>query len=165
MDKVNYHLKISDKHYSFGAEKILNYQSAEIIVYIGSVCIIIYISAHGGGDMKNRIERYLKILKIELEDLEQDILDAEIILRKRLDEHKITDYVFMENLSTFKAELAGIKKMEQEIDDLPGKYDTLDEIVAHISDFIKERVMEAGLPEVVYVLIKRKLDKIYKYLG
>ncbi len=115
--------------------------------------------------MKHKMERYLKILKIELEDLEYDIQYGEEILRKRFEEHKITDYVFMENLSTFRTELAGVKKMEKEIDSLVDKYETLDELVVHINEFFKKRVRESGLPEVVYVLIKRKLDKIYKYIS
>ena len=115
--------------------------------------------------MKNKMERYIKILKIELEDLEDDIQDAQDLLKKKLEDHKITDYVFMENLSTFRTELAGIKKMEKEIESLVGQYDTLDELVAYLSDFIRIKVKDSGLPEVVYVLIKRKLDKIYKYLS
>jgi hypothetical protein len=115
--------------------------------------------------MKNKMERYIKILKIELEDLEDDIQDGQVILRQKLEDHKITDYVFMENLSTFITELAGIKKMEKEIDSLAGQYETLDELVAYISGFVKKKVKDSGLPEVVYILIKRKLDKIYKYLS
>jgi len=123
------------------------------------------ITLHGGEYMKNKMERYIKILKIELEDLEDDIQDAQDLLKKKLEDHKITDYVFMENLSTFRTELAGIKKMGKEIDSLVGQYDTLDELVAYLSDFIRKKVKDSGLPEVVYVLIKRKLDKIYKYLS
>ncbi|MCP5514684.1 MAG: hypothetical protein H7A26_04380 [Spirochaetales bacterium] len=116
-------------------------------------------------DKKYRIERYIKILKIELEDLEYDVQYGEELLKKRFDEHKITDYVFMENLSTFRSELAGIRKMEKEIDALSGKYETIEELSAYINDFFKKKVKDLGLPEVVYVLIKRKLDKVYKYLN
>ncbi|MDX9799833.1 MAG: hypothetical protein RBT69_00700 [Spirochaetia bacterium] len=116
-------------------------------------------------DKNYKTQRYIKILKIELEDLEYDIQYGEDLLKKRFDEHKISDYVFMENLSTFKAELAGVKKMEKEIDALAGKYETIEELSAFISDYLKKRVKDLGLPEVVYVLIKRKLDKIYKYLS
>lgn len=115
--------------------------------------------------MKNKIDRYLKILKIELEDLESDIIDSEAMLKKRLDDKKITGYVFMENLATFRAELEGVRKMEKEIDRLADKYETLDELVEHISDYFKKRIKESGLPEAVFVLIKRKLDKIYRYIS
>ncbi len=115
--------------------------------------------------MKNKIERYLKILRIELEDLESDIAFSEELLRQKHDEHKITDYVFLENLSTFKSELLGIKEMENEIDNLVDKYDTLDDLVKDVYKFFEERVKNAGLPEVVFVLIKRKLDKVYQYLS
>ena len=113
--------------------------------------------------MKHKIERYLKILKIELEDLETDIAFSEELLRQKHDEHKITDYVFMENLSTFKSELLGIKEMEHEIDNLVDKYDSLDDLTDDVYKFFKDKVKDAGLPEVVFVLIKRKLDKVYKY--
>lgn len=119
----------------------------------------------GGEAVKNKIDRYLKILKIELEDLESDIIDSEAMLKKRLDDKKITGYVFMENLATFRAELEGVRKMEKEIDRLADKYETLDELVEHISDYFKKRIKESGLPEAVFVLIKRKLDKIYRYIS
>ena len=113
--------------------------------------------------MKHKIERYLKILKIELEDLETDIAFSEELLRRKHDEHKITDYVFLENLSTFKSELLGIKKMENEIDSLVDKYDDLDALIKDVYKFFEDKVKEAGLPPVVFVLIKRKLDKVYQY--
>ena len=112
--------------------------------------------------MKQKIERYLKILKIELEDLVDDIKDAEEILKTRLEERKITDYVYLENLSFFNAELAGVKKLEKEIDKLQG-FESLDDLSKYLNDFIKKRVKEADLPDAVYILIKRKLDKIQKY--
>ncbi len=115
--------------------------------------------------MKHKIERYLKILKIELEDLENDISFSEELLRQKHDEHKITDYVFLENLSTFKSELLGIREMENEIDNLIDKYDSLDDLVKDVYKFFEDKVRDAGLPEVVFVLIKRKLDKVYQYLA
>ena len=117
-----------------------------------------------GLEMKHKMERYLKILKIELEDLETDIAFSEELLRQKHDEHKITDYVFMENLSTFRSELLGIKEMENEIDNLVEKYDNLDDLMKDVYKFFQDKVREAGLPEVVFVLIKRKLDKVYQYL-
>ena len=114
--------------------------------------------------MKHKMERYLKILKIELEDLENDIAFSEELLRQKHDEHKITDYVFMENLSTFRSELLGIKEMENEIDKLVDKYDDLEDLMKDVYKFFEDKVRDAGLPEIVYVLIKRKLDKVYQYL-
>lgn len=100
--------------------------------------------------MKHKMERYLKILKIELEDLETDIAFSEELLRKKHDEHKITDYVFLENLSTFKSELMGIKEMGHEIDSLVNKYDSLDDLITDVYKFFEDKVKDAGLPEVVF---------------
>ena len=113
--------------------------------------------------MKQKIDRYLKILQIELEDLECDILDAEEALKKKFKDREITDYVFMENLAAFKAELSGIQKMEKEIESLSDKFDDLDSLCSFIDGFVREKVEDANLPEAVYFLIKRKLDKIYLY--
>ncbi len=114
--------------------------------------------------MKHKIARYLNILKIELEDLQTDIAFSEELLQKKFDDQEITHYVFLENLSTFNAELMGIREMENEIDSLVDKYDSLDELVADVYKFFEDKVRAAGLPEVVFVLIKRKLDKVYQYL-
>ncbi len=113
--------------------------------------------------MKHKIDRYLKILKIELEDLEIDIIYAEETLREKLKERKITDYVFLENLAAFKAELAGIQKMGKEIDSLADKFDDLEKLCLYVDDFFRKKVKDADLPQAVYVLIKRKLDKVYLY--
>lgn len=115
--------------------------------------------------MKHKMERYLKILKIELEDLETDIAFSEEILQKKYDDREISHYVFLENLSTFKAELMGIREMEGEIDQLIDKYETLDDLIKDVYQFFEKKVEDAGLPEVVFVLIKRKLDKVYQYLA
>lgn len=115
--------------------------------------------------MKHKMKRYLKILKIELEDLETDIAFSEEILQKKYDDREISHYVFLENLSTFKSELMGIREMEGEIDQLIDKYETIDELVKDVYQFFENKVKDAGLPDVVFVLIKRKLDKVYKYLS
>ena len=49
--------------------------------------------------MKEKIEKYTQILKIELEDLEKDLLMMAEIYHQRELKGEITDYVFLENLS------------------------------------------------------------------
>ena len=115
--------------------------------------------------MKHKIERYLKILKIEFEDLESDIISYEEMLEKKHDQNEITDYVFLENLSIIKMELLGIKEMESAVDALSGEYESLDDLIDNIYRYFEKKVKDANLPDVVFVLIKRKLDKVYKYMS
>ena len=58
--------------------------------------------------MNAKVRKYLDILKIELEDLIVDLEFSEAILSKRLKEHEITEYVFLENISLLKKEILGM---------------------------------------------------------
>ncbi len=113
--------------------------------------------------MQEKVEKYLKLLKIEIDDLIKGIEDAETLLEKRLKEHKIRDFVFLENLSVFKSELQGLKVMEKELDGQAEKAKNVEDFLSQLDGFVKKRVKELGFPNAVYELIKRKLEKLGKY--
>jgi len=105
--------------------------------------------------MQDNVRKYLKILKLEIDDLIKAIEDGEALLAKRLEERKIRDFVFLENLSVFRMELMGFKTMEKELD-------IKAESAKSVDEFIRKRVEELGYPRAVYVLINRKLEKVAK---
>ena len=71
--------------------------------------------------MKEKIEKYTKILKIELEDLEKDLLMMAEIYHQRELKKEITDYVFLENLSLLQSEIAGIDNIIESLEEIDPK--------------------------------------------
>ena len=68
--------------------------------------------------MKNKIEKYIKILKIELEDLEKDLLVMAEIYHQREQKKEITDYVFLENISLLQSEISGIDSIIESLEEI-----------------------------------------------
>jgi hypothetical protein len=113
----------------------------------------------------NFIPKYLAILQLEMEDLEADIelIIDEYTQRKKNEE--ITEYVFLENLAVLKKQICGIssfKKIVQSID--PGNYPDIDAFIVDVKVRFKEKIDETGLGQAIYILIKRKIEKVYKYI-
>ena len=110
-------------------------------------------------------EKYLAILRIELEDLHEDI---EGLIRHATEEREsghLTNYVFMENLALFKNELLGVDAFDRILDELDLEtFATLEEMVAYLKTDFREKVKSVGLAEAIDVLVERKLDKVLHYV-
>ena len=114
--------------------------------------------------MNNKIHKYLEILKIELKDLIEDLEFSEDVLAKRFKEHEITEYVFMENIGLLKKEILGIEKVKRMIEASAKDDLTIKELRELIETYFSREISTAGLPNVVMLLVTRKLDKIDKYI-
>jgi len=107
----------------------------------------------------------MKILKIELEDIEEDIQTLLDLASQRKKEGQITNYVFFHNVALFKNEISGINNFIQCLDTLdPGAYENLDALIAVIDDLYKQRTKDHHFPEGVYAMVHRKLKKIARYV-
>jgi hypothetical protein len=137
-----------------------------------SIATYNYVEAQGirkgrspGAGVKNRLRTYIKFLKVELEDLEDDLLMIQEIHNRRHDSHEITPYVFMENMSLLKKEFEGIRRMVEELDSIDTEtITTIQSLRDHIDARITEWTRDASLPEAVRVFIRRRLDKIDTYM-
>ena len=114
--------------------------------------------------MNNKTRKYLEILKIELEDLIEDLEFSEKVTAKRHEDHEITEYVFLENLSLLKKEVLGVEKLKKMVEGLEGRYTATAELREEIENYFIREIKSTGLPEVVFLLVSRKLDKIDKYI-
>lgn len=115
--------------------------------------------------MKAKMNKYLKILFIELEDIVIDLEFSEKIFEKRFKEHEITEYVFLENNSLLKREILGVEKLKKYLKKVDKEIVTVSELRVTVDEYFKDEVKNAGLPNVVYLLVSRKLDKIDKYIN
>ena len=115
--------------------------------------------------MKEKIAKYIKILRIELEDLEEDLLLMAEIYHQREQKDEISDYVFLENLSLLQSEISGIDHIIQSLGDIDATaYSSIEEFVETVASAFKKKTADAGFPNSVNELVKRKLQKVTKYL-
>jgi len=113
--------------------------------------------------MSESRQKFLKILRIELEDL-IDAVEALVDRhRKRLEAGEITDYVFNENSALLTCEKKALQHFLTEL----GRIDwaiskTLEELAAVVNksfeDFLKEHEYFPALKEFVQKKIKKVLD-------
>jgi len=115
--------------------------------------------------MDNKTRKYLKLLKIELEDLIIDLEFGEEVMAKRLEDHEITEYVFMENIGLLKKEVLGIEKLKKVVEAEGSDDKSIDDLKALLEVYFTREIKAAGLPNVVSLLVKRKLEKISLYMS
>ena len=115
--------------------------------------------------MKDLLHKFVSVLRIELEDLEEDIQDLIDICQKRKDSKEITNYVYLENKSLLVSEISGIKELLNSISALDtGNFHSIKEMFQEIDRLIQVRTRECSFPEAVYSLVKRRLDKVVTYI-
>jgi len=108
---------------------------------------------------------YLKILKVELEDLRMDIEQLIDESKKEKQDGELPECVVTANLSLFKNELLGVKSFEHIIDHIhPDDYESLDEMVDYLKQEFRKQIKTAGFAEAVAIYIDRKLNKVARYV-
>jgi hypothetical protein len=115
--------------------------------------------------MSETKKMYLKILRIEIEDLKTDIEHLIEELKKEHENEHLTNYVFLENLTIFGRELLGVGYFFKVLDKInPDEFDTLDSMADYIKETFRNMVKEHGLDEAINIYVERKLDKVKKYV-
>ncbi|WP_319561175.1 hypothetical protein [Marispirochaeta sp.] len=116
--------------------------------------------------MQERVGKFLRILKVELEDLEEDINTLAGLTDKRRQDRAITEYVHMENISLLKQEFAGIKKIVDELDNVElVEQETFTDFIARLKQRTQEIIHNSAYPDAVYLFVERKIDKVADYIS
>ena len=116
--------------------------------------------------MKNENQKYLKILALELEDLEEDLENLEKLTKKRFNSHEISNYVTLENISLLKKEYTGIRDIIQILKSIKAEqFENLEDLINHIDTLSLNFIKERDIPEAVYTFIKRKLFKVKEFVS
>ena len=115
--------------------------------------------------MRETKRYYLKMLRVEIEDLREDI-NLLIEEYNRLHEkEQLSSYVFSENLIVFRKELLGVDAFFRLLDEInPDRFETIDDLIAHLSAAFKDMVRQSGLPAVIETYVERKLLKVREYI-
>jgi len=109
-------------------------------------------------------QNYIFILKLELEDLEQDIQELIEQWKRRIDEN-ISQNTVMANLSLFQNELLGIGDFQRILDNIQtDDYETLADMILEIRRLFKHVLKTHGLAEAVWDCVDRKIRKVTKYV-
>ena len=115
--------------------------------------------------MKDLITKYLAIVKIELEDLEEDIISLIELTEERILNREITNYVGMENETVLRAEFEGIRSVVKSIETFNvSKYNDLQEFIDDLKEQLREKIDHSGFPNAVYLFVERKLKKVARYI-
>lgn len=116
--------------------------------------------------MKERCKKLINILKIELEDLIEDIVFLGGLYEEREKKKEITHYVLLENSGLLKQEASGIKELVDSLNEIKTEDCTdLMKFSENIDFHLKEKCKSFGYPDVVYLLAKRRLQKVIKYIA
>ncbi len=115
--------------------------------------------------MPEIVSKYLKILRIELEELEKDIEALEELYRKKHSDREITNYVFLENVSLIQHEESGLKAFLHVLDGLDARsYAGLQPLIGDIEARFQAIVQASSIPEAIYGIVRRKIEKTSRYV-
>jgi hypothetical protein len=112
------------------------------------------------------LHKFISLLRIELEELEQDIRDLLELWQRRKDSHEITNYVYLENKGLLLNEVSCVKELLDSIASVDtSRYDSVDQMIFDVDAMIAKRIRDCAFPEVLHSLVKRRLEKIRQYMG
>ncbi|MBN2626535.1 MAG: hypothetical protein JXA95_07710 [Spirochaetales bacterium] len=115
--------------------------------------------------MNNPAAAFIKILEIELEDLEDDIqlimADSEV----RRNHREITDYVYRENLALLKKEIFDVDGIRHKLKQLdPADFGTPEEVINLLLKELRDKVKRQIVPPVLLTMVERKFEKVNRYV-
>jgi hypothetical protein len=111
------------------------------------------------------LTKFVRVLRVELEDLEADI---ELVVEenyRRLQAHTETERVCRENVATLRNEEFGIRHFVEILDELDvDDYDNLDHLIATIRSRFHDVIERCGLARATIRFADRKIAKVKHYV-
>ena len=115
--------------------------------------------------MRNKMKKFLQILKIELGDIGKELKFLAKIHKIREKSGEITTYVFRENMNLIQNEISGLQSVIKSVDNLvSSQYKSFEEMVEDLDRKIQAKIKESNYADAVYELVKRKIDKVHSYI-
>lgn len=116
--------------------------------------------------MRTKANKFLAILKMELEEIQEDLKSLLEIYRCYEQKHEITNYVLQENSSLIQAEIAAIGSLFKFLDTFsPEGYESLEVLAEEMLVKFKELIKKKEYPQALYYLLERRVQKVVKYLA
>jgi len=115
--------------------------------------------------MKKIQKNYLKILDIEIDDLEEDIQFLIKQVQEKRADGKITNYVAMENQAVFKNEIHALKAFRKIVSNTNHEnFTELGDLKTYLLDEFDKTMKTYGFAELTVIYVKRKIEKVSKYV-
>ncbi|MDO9548690.1 MAG: hypothetical protein Q7J65_06995 [Candidatus Marinimicrobia bacterium] len=115
--------------------------------------------------MKNQLRNFIEILKLELDDLQDDIHSLKKICERKLKDGLITNYVQMENMALYDNELHAINSFRNILNETnPENFDSLEKLVFHLDENFKATMKSCAYAKAGHICIERKMLKVAKYV-
>lgn len=115
--------------------------------------------------MSEARRKYVRILRIELEDLQEDV---QVLRQHCLDQKRhdgISNYVFRENMSLMRSEILAIESLTKVLDDLdPDAYADVDQLMGDLQRRFRESLEHHGMVKMLGSLLQRKFTKVARYV-
>jgi len=112
-----------------------------------------------------KVDAFLRILLIELEDLESDI---ELLIEKYGKDHKeekISNYVFKENIALAYNELFGVEGLYGQVKEFRAEeFKSIDDVALKIDEILDFSCSKKGYIRSICILVRRKIEKVRKYV-
>lgn len=115
--------------------------------------------------MNKPVKAFLNILRVELQDLEEDLLQLVEDAREKHDCEKITHYVYLENLAVIRCEIFGVNGIAKRFNEMdPDAFEDLDHLIESLkSEMLNEKSRDL-LPDGVLRMVDRKMEKVKDYI-
>lgn len=115
--------------------------------------------------MRQNRKYFLKIMKIELEDLKDDLQLMINSCEERKEKGELTEHVYLANCTLFKNELVGLNDFMTILRGTKiNQFDTLEQLILYLQGRFKEQIKKLSLAEALEVCIERKMDKVKQYV-
>jgi hypothetical protein len=112
--------------------------------------------------MKDRTDTFLRILSIEISDMEEGVEVLLASTAERHSRHEITEYVWTENSALLKHELHILQIIHAKLDGLdPNQFESIEALITAIRADLDGR---EDLPRALYSFFMRKIEKVKRYM-
>ncbi len=111
------------------------------------------------------IDRFLKILRVELVSLCENLELRVRQYRERDQRHEITEHVYLENVAVLQNEECGCQHFLHILDAVrPAAGGSVAAVAAHLRDKYREVIRHSGLAQAALILAEEKIAQVERYV-
>jgi len=115
--------------------------------------------------MSVSLDFLVKVLQLELKEVENDLNGLKELYSSRHDSSEITNYVFLENTAILQSELDSIHQIGTFLDDIKIDQNLAPhELLDSIDEYIQSEITKKQYSQAIYNFAKQKMAKVSKYL-
>lgn len=115
--------------------------------------------------MLGQREKFLRILRLEMEDLEDHIVQMVADYRAREERHEVTEHVCFGNVAVLSNEDCAVRHFRRILESIrPEDYGSLDEMIDDVRGRFDREVCLAGLSRAACLFAQRKIQRVRAYV-